>query len=259
MYLCIDIGNTNIKIGLFEDQNILNQWRFVTDRGRLADEYAAMLITLLETAGIKVEQIEGCVFSSVVPALTQEFSDLVRRHLHCEPVIVGKGANTGILIHTENPQEVGTDLVSNAVAARKLFGAPVIIVGMGTATTLSAVSKDGIFEGVAIAPGLASGSEALFRVAAQLPMVELAHPKAAIGKNTAQSIQSGLVWGYVGLIDSLVNRFQIELGGNARVIATGGLAGLVAGESKTIEQVEPNLTLLGLAMIYALNQSKRCI
>ena len=254
MLLCIDIGNSNIKLGLFEGAELKQQWRLATERLRLADEYAVLLLNLLSGCGLNRQDLSGCAISSVVPALTQEFSELSRRHLQLEPVVLGKNARTGMKVNTDYPAEVGVDLITNAVAARALYGAPVIVIGMGTATTLSAVSAGGDFEGVAIAPGISTGAEALFRFAAQLPQVELARPPHAIGKNTVHSIQSGLVWGFAALVEGLVRRMQVELGGQVKVVATGGLAELIAHETPAIDVVEPNLNLIGLRMIYELNQ-----
>lgn len=254
MLLCVDIGNTNIKLGLFEGENIRSHWRINTDRTRLADEYAMLLLNLLASDGIQREDITGCAISSVVPALTQEFSRLAERHLKLDPVVVGRGVKTDMKICTDYPAEVGVDLITNAVAARHLYGTPLIIVGLGTATTLSAVSSTGDFEGVAIAPGVSTGAEALFRFAAKLPQVELARPPHAIGKNTIHSIQSGLVWGFAALVEGLVKRMCAEMDGKPHVVATGGLAELIAAETSVIESIEPHLTLIGLKLIYEMNR-----
>jgi len=254
MLMCIDIGNTHIKIGLFKEDQLSFHWRIATDRARLADEYAVILLNLFSLEGLNRQDVTGCAISSVVPGLTQEFSELVRRYLNQEPLVVHPEIQTGMPICTNYPAEVGADLISNAVAARTLYGAPVIVVGLGTATTFTAVSAEGNFEGVAIAPGVVTGGEALFRFAALLPQVAISRPPHAIGKNTVHSIQSGLLWGFVGMVESLVSRMQAELGGGARVVATGGLAGLIAAETKVIEAVEPNLTLQGLRMIYEMNR-----
>jgi len=254
MLMCIDIGNTHIKIGLFKEDQLCFHWRIATDRARLADEYAVILLNLFASEGINRQDVTGCAISSVVPGLTQEFSELVRRYLDREAVVVHLGIRTDMLICTDYPAEVGSDLIANAVAARAFYGAPVIVVGLGTATTFTAVSAGGNFEGVAIAPGVITGGEALFRFAALLPQVAVSRPPHAIGKNTVHSIQSGLLWGFVGLVEHLVGRIQMELGGNARVVATGGLAGLIAAETKVIEAVEPNLTLQGLRLIYEMNR-----
>lgn len=256
MLLCIDIGNTNIKLGLFEGEVLRSRWRIATDRSRLADEYAMLLLSLLDSHGLEIDAITGCAISSVVPALLQEFTDLSRRYLGQEPVILRSDAPTGMKINTDYPAEVGSDLVVSALAARQRYGTPVIIIGFGTATTFVAISAQGDLEGVAIAPGIATGGDALFRATATLPQVALLRPEVAIGKNTVTSLQAGLVFGFVGLVEGLVARIQAELGGGARVVATGGLAPLVAAESKAIEAVEPDLTLLGLKLLFDLTERK---
>jgi type III pantothenate kinase len=255
MLLCIDIGNTNIKLGLFDGEKIRAHWRIATDRARLADEYAMLLLDLFSAQQIKIGDVSGIALSSVVPALTPEFADLSKRYLKQTPIVVGPGVKTGINIRTDHPAEVGTDLIVNAVAARALYGAPIIVIAFGTATTFSAVAASGDFVGVAIAPGVGTSAEALFRFAAKLPQVELARPPHAIGKNTIHSMQAGLIFGYAGLVEGLIKRMRAELGGSARVIATGGLAQLIANETTLIEIVEPNLTLLGLRQIYEMNIS----
>ncbi len=254
MLLCIDIGNTNIKLGLFEGDKIRAHWRIATERTRLADEYAMLLLDLFRTEQIAVNAVTGVALSSVVPPLTPEFTDLAQRYLKQTPLVVGPGVKTGMNIRTDHPAEVGADLIVNAVAARALYGAPVIVIAFGTATAFSAVAASGDFVGVAIAPGVATSAEALFRFAAKLPQVELARPPHAIGKNTVHSMQAGLVFGYAGLVEGIVKRMRAELGGTARVVATGGLASLIAAETDIIERVEPNLTLLGLRQIYEMNR-----
>lgn len=257
MLLCIDIGNTNIKLGLFEDEKIRAHWRIATERTRLADEYAMLLLDLFSAQQIQVGEVNGIALSSVVPALTPEFADLSRRYLKQTPIVVGPGIKTGLNIRTDHPAEVGSDLIVQAVAARALTprSTPLIVIAFGTATTFSAVAASGDFVGVAIAPGVGTSAEALFRFAAKLPQVELARPPHAIGKNTVHSMQAGLIFGYAGLVEGLIKRMRAELGGSARVIATGGLAPLIANETRLIEIVEPNLTLLGLRQIYEMNKS----
>lgn len=254
MLLCIDIGNTNIKLGLFRGDDLCCHWRIATDRARLTDEYAILLLNLLKIERIDTQEITGCAISSVVPALMQVWADLARRYLKLEPVVVGPGIKTGLSIRTDNPSEVGADLIVNAVAVKHLYGAPAIIIAFGTATTFGALTAQGDYAGVAIAPGVATGAEALFRFAAKLPQVELARPPRAVGKNTIHSMQSGLIFGFAGLVEGLVKRMREELGSQARVVATGGLADVIAGETKVIEAVEPNLTLIGLKLIYEMNQ-----
>lgn len=254
MLLCIDIGNTNIKLGLFDGNKIRAHWRISTERTRLADEYAMLLLDLFRAEQISLDAVSGVALSSVVPPLTPEFVELSKRYLKQTPLVVGPGVKTGMNIRTDHPAEVGSDLIVHAVAARALYGAPVIVIGFGTATAFSAVAASGDFVGVVIAPGVATSAEALFRFAAKLPQVELARPPQAIGKNTVHSMQAGLVFGYAGLVEGIVKRMRNELGSHARVVATGGLASLIAAETNVIEHVEPNLTLLGLRQIYAMNK-----
>lgn len=254
MLLCIDIGNTNIKFGVFDGERLVCRWRVATDRTRLADEYAVLLINLFSTENIRPEQITGCAISSVVPALGQEFSLLSRRYLKQEPMLIGRGILTGMEIHTDYPEEVGPDLIANAVAARKLFGTPIIVVGFGSATTFVAVSKKGYLEGVAIAPGIITAADSLFHATATLPQVVLQRPPHAVGKNTITSLQSGLVFGFAGLVDGMVKRMRAEIGETARAVATGGLAPVISAESDQIELVEPDLTLIGIRLIYELNR-----
>ena len=254
MLLCIDIGNTNIKLGVFEGDRLASRWRIATDRARLADEYGMLLLELLASVGIDRRAVTGCAISSVAPGLTQEFADLARRYVAQEPVIVSASSVTGMEIQTDNPAEVGSDLIVNAVAARRLYGAPVIVIGFGTATTFSVVSVQGHFAGVAIAPGVITGAESLFRAAALLPQVALVRPPHAIGKNTIHSVQAGVLFGQAGLVEGLVRRLQAEVGGGARVVATGGLAEAIARETPAIEVVEPDLTLLGLRLIHEMNR-----
>ena len=253
MLLCIDVGNTNIKLGMFEGEQMRSQWRIATNRTRLADEYAMLLIDLFRAEGLEIGQVTGCAISSVVPALAQVFREMTQRYLKLEPLILGPNTLTGIQIHTDYPQEVGSDLVVNALAARYLVGTPVIVIGFGTATTFVAVSAQGDLEGVVIAPGIATSGDSLFRATSTLPQIALTRPPSAIGKNTIHSLQAGFVFGFAGLVEGLVSRIQAELGGHARVIATGGLANLILPETRVIEAVEPHLALIGLRLLYELN------
>ncbi|HEX2979421.1 MAG TPA: type III pantothenate kinase [Anaerolineaceae bacterium] len=254
MLLCIDIGNTHIKFGLFDGENLCCQWRIATDRSRLADEYAMLLFSLLEASGLKPSVITGCAISSVVPALTQEFGELSRRLLKLEAMIITPETNSGLHIDIDYPAELGSDLVANAVGARLLYGTPLIIIGYGSATTFTAVTSAGAISGVAIAPGIATGAESLFRATATLPQVALQRPKRAIGKNSIESMQSGLIFGFAALTEGLVKRMQAELDAPARVIATGGLANRIAPETTIFDAVEPDLTLIGIKRIYEINQ-----
>jgi type III pantothenate kinase len=257
MLLCIDIGNTNIKFGLFNGDRPRAHWRIATNRAQLADEYAMLLLDLFASERIPASDVSGCVISSVVPPLTPAFVEISKRYLKQEPIVVRPGIKTGLSIRTDHPAEVGADLIANAVAVRQMYGTPAIAIGFGSATTFAAISTQGDYVGTAIAPGIATGAEALFRFTAQLPQVELTRPPHAIGKNTIHSMQSGLIFGFAGLVEELIKRMQAELGGQAHVIATGGLAELVAAETDVIEVVEPDLTLIGLRLIYEMNQETR--
>ena len=210
MLLCIDIGNTNIKFGLYKGEKLVTHWRIFTDTSKLADEYAVLLLSLFASESIRKEDIRGCAISSVVPDLTIAFHDLVKRHLDLEAVIVGQAKKPILRINTDNPKEVGPDLIANAVGAISLYGTPVIVIGFGTATTFSAVSKDKVFEGVAIAPGIGTGADALFDAGAMLPAVDLHRPDHMIGKNTILSLQSGLIYGFAGLVEGIVARMKEE-------------------------------------------------
>jgi type III pantothenate kinase len=249
MLLCVDIGNTNIVLGLWEDDGWLAHWRVRTTRDQMPDEYAVLLNALFRDAGHDLQRVGRVVLSSVVPPLTTTFTELFSRFVSAGTLVVGPGVRTGLRIRIDNPVELGADLVSNAVAAYERFGRACVIVDFGTATTFSAVSAEGDFMGVSIAPGLGVAAEALASRTAQLPRVSLVPPPAAIGKNTVHSMQSGLVLGYVGLVEGLIERIQAELGGDARVIATGGLSSVLAPLTKRIDAVDPWLTLEGLRLI----------
>jgi type III pantothenate kinase len=221
----------------------------------MPDEYGLQMLGLLEHAECKVEQIDGCALASVVPPLNRTFLEACRRYLNQEPLVVDAGVKTGLSIRYEDPKHaLGADRVADAVAVRSLYGTPACVVDFGTATTFDAISADGEYLGGAIAPGIAIAAEALFLRAAKLPRVELARPDAAIGRNTLTAIQSGLVFGYVGLVEGMVARFKHELGAETKVIGTGGLVDLIAPETQVIEFVAPWLTLDGLRIIWELNQ-----
>ena len=254
MLLCVDIGNTNIKLGLYKGDELFTHWRIYTDESKLSDEYAVLLLSLFESEKVNKDEIDGCAISSVVPELTIAFRDLVKRHLNLDAVIVGNVKRPVIHINASNPKEVGPDLIANAVGAVALYGAPCIVIGFGTATTFSAVSAKGDFEGVAIAPGIITAASSLFDAGAMLPAVDIHKPEKVIGKNTILSLQSGLIYGFAGLVEGLVARIKQELGGEAKVVATGGLANMIADEVTCIDAVEPELTLLGVRIIYEKNK-----
>lgn len=251
MLLTVDVGNTNISIGVFQDDALKATWRIGTDVERSSDEYGVAILGLLATEKIAADAIDEAVIASVVPDLVPAFEQLCGRYFKVTPLIVGTGTRTGVRILYENPRDVGPDRVVDVVAALKLYGPPpLIIVDLGTATVFDAVSAAGDYLGGAIAPGIGIASEALFERAAKLQRVELERPSAAIGRNTTASVQSGLLFGYVGLIEGVVARFKEELGGEARVIATGGWAPIIARETSVVEVVDLNLTLIGLRMVY---------
>jgi len=254
MLLAIDVGNTNIVFGVFRDEAILASWRAETDVHRMPDEYAMLLKNLLELKGLRFSDITGCIIASVVPPLTGIMQEIARDYLAQAPLVVGASVKTGVRIRTDNPAEVGADRVVNAHAAHRLYGGPCVVIDFGTATTFDAVSSAGDYLGGAIAPGIGTAAEALFLRAAKLPRIELTAPPRVIGTNTTHSMQSGVMFGYVGLVEGLVARFRKELGPDMKVIATGGLAPVIARETKVIEIVNSDLTLLGLRMIYELNQ-----
>jgi type III pantothenate kinase len=254
MLLAIDIGNTNVTFGVFDGETIKTTWRVSTAIHRTSDEYANLMLSLMERQGITAKQIKDVVICSVVPPLLIIFDEVCKRYLKKTPLIVEAGVKTGIRIDMDNPREVGPDRIVNAVAAHQLYGGPVIVIDMGTATTLDVVSKDGSYIGGAIAPGIIISTEALFTRTAVLPRIELALPKKAIGRNTIAAMQSGIVFGYIGLIEGIVGRIQAELDEPAKVVAAGGLATLIVDASNIINLVNADLTLIGLRMIWELNR-----
>jgi type III pantothenate kinase len=255
MLLCIDVGNTNIVMGLYREERLAHDWRIATSHEQLADEYAVVLLTLLRQVGLEPADVHDAALSSVVPPLTGAFVGMCRRYLDVDPLVVEVGVRTGVKIRYDNPREVGADRVVNAVATFRQYGGPACVVDFGTATTFDAISAEGEYLGGAIAPGIGIAGAALTERTAKLPRVDIARPPQAIGQNTVQSMQSGLLFGYVGLVEGMVARFREELGPEMRVIATGGLAELVARETDAIEIVDPWLTLEGLRLIYELNRS----
>ena len=256
MLLAIDIGNTDITLGVFEGEELRATWHMATGIHRMADEYAATLLNLLRHQNLATSDIKEAVLCSVVPPLIATFEELFRKYFQIAPLVVGAGVKTGVRIRMDNPREVGADRIVNAAAAHHLYGGPVIITDLGTATTFDVVSREGDYLGGVIAPGIKTAAEALFTRAAMLPRVELVRPKQTIGTNTISAIQSGLIFGYVGLIEGIVARLQKELGGKALVVVTGGYAELVAQETTVIDKVNPDLTLIGLRLIYLMNQAQ---
>ncbi|HWO93538.1 MAG TPA: type III pantothenate kinase [Dehalococcoidia bacterium] len=257
MLLALDIGNTVTTIGVFEGDELRANWRISTDVRKLRDEYAMLLFNLLWTGKIDPADVSKCSIASVVPTLTPVFEDLARRYFDANPLVVGSGVRTGMRIVYDNPREVGADRVVDAVAAQRLYGPPpLIVVDLGTATVLDAINAAGDYVGGAIAPGLSIASEALFERASKLYRVELEPPRNAIGRNTVEAMRSGLVLGAVATIEGLVARFKQELGGEAKVIATGGWAEMMAKQTTSIDIVDRHLTLAGLRMLYEMNRGE---
>jgi type III pantothenate kinase len=252
--LCIDVGNTNTVMGAFEGAKLEQQWRVETAHRRTSDEWGILARQLLASSGIEPGKIEAIAVSSVVPPLTFALERMAERWFGVKPLFVGPGVKTGMPILYENPREVGADRVVNAVAAYSRWKTGLVVVDFGTATTFDAVSPKGEYLGGAICPGVTISMEALFRNAARLPRVEFARPPHVVGRNTVASIQSGLVFGYVGLVDGLCERMAAELGFDPKVVATGGLAALVAGLSRCIDEVDDHLTLEGLRLIHEMNR-----
>ncbi len=255
MLLVVDVGNTDTTLGVFEGEELRATWQIATDIHRLADEHAALLFNLLHRQSLDTPDIKEVALCCVVPPLIAAFNELFQRYFNISPLVVGSGIKTGVRIRMDNPREVGPDRIVNAAAAHHLYGGPIIITDLGTATTFDTVSKEGDYLGGAIAPGMGTAAEALFMRAAMLPRVELIHPKHAIGTSTIAAMQSGIIFGYVGLIEGIVARIQQELGEKAKVVATGGYAELIAKETPIIDVVDPNLTLIGLRLIYLMNKA----
>ena len=254
MLLAIDIGNTETTFGVFDGERLRATWHMATDIHRRADEYAAMLLNLMRQQEIKTADIKAIALCSVVPPLIATFEELFQSYFDVKPLVVGAGVKTGVSIRMDNPREVGADRIVNAAAAHHLYGGPVIVTDLGTATTFDTVSKEGDYLGGAIAPGIMTGAEALSTRTSMLSRVSLSIPKRAIGTNTIAAMQSGIIFGYVGLIEGIVARIQKELGEKAKVIATGGYATLIAKETKVFDEVNPALTLIGLKLIYEMNK-----
>lgn len=255
MILVFDVGNTNIVMGIYEGKKLVNFWRIKTDAEKTSDEYGMIINQLFAHQGQKLSDIKAVVISSVVPTIMYTLEHMTKKYLGSEPLVISSDIKTGLNIKYDNPKEVGADRIVNAVAAYELYGGPLIIVDFGTATTFCAVSENGDYLGGAISPGIRISMDALFQRTAKLPKVELVKPETVICKNTVNSIQSGVIYGYVGQVDYIVRRMKKEIGApDAKVVATGGLSKLIASESETIEIVNGLLTLEGLRIIYERNR-----
>lgn len=254
MLLAVDVGNTNTSLGLFDGYKLKYQWRISTDRDRTFDETGMLFRSLFQSVGENMQSIKDAIICSVVPPVMRSFTNAILKYSDKKPIIVGPGTKTGINIKYENPREVGADKIVNAVGAVKLYGAPVIIVDFGTATTYCAISRNGDYLGGIICPGITISAEALFDKAAKLPRVEFAEPRYVIGRNTETSIQSGLFYGSAGQVEYLVRIIKREMREeNAKVVATGSAAMFIASKLKCVDEVNMVLTLEGLREIYYMN------
>ena len=254
MILVFDVGNTNMVIGVYDDSALLTHWRIRTDTLRTSDEYGMMLNSLFHYHRLDMRDVTAVVISSVVPTLMMELEWMSQRYFNCKPLVVEPGVKTGLAIKYDNPREVGADRVVNAVAAYAKYGGPLIIIDFGTATTFCVVNEAGEYLGGAIAPGIRISTEALVTRASKLPRVEIVKPKSLIGKNTVMSMQVGIFYGFVGQVEGIINRLKKEIDGNPKVVATGGLAGIIADETDTIDVIDEFLTLEGLHKIYEMNR-----
>lgn len=254
MLFAIDVGNTNTALGVYRGGALLADWRIRTDHLRTDDEYGVLFRELFTYAGLQTKDVRGIAISNVVPQAMYSIVEACRKFFDLEPYVVDPEIETSIEIHYEPRSDVGADRIVNALAAYALYGGPAIIVDFGTATTFDAISSTGEYLGGAIAPGIGISMEALFRAAARLPRVELCRPPSAVGTTTETSMQAGMLFGFAGQVDEIVSRFKLELGQEAKVIATGGLAEMIASESRTIEMINPLLTLEGLRLLWERNQ-----
>ncbi len=255
MILVIDVGNSNIVLGVYQEDALLVHWRLATDRNKTEDEYGILIKQLIEHHHLKLSDIDGVIISSVVPPLINVLERMTNKYTNLNPVIVGPGLKTGVKIGSENPKEVGADRIVNAVAAIERYGTPLVIIDFGTATTFDYIDEEGTFQGAAIAPGIGISTEALYQRAAKLPRIELVKPKHVVGKNTITAMQSGIIFGFAGQVDAIVSRMITQSKSKPKVIATGGLVELISSETRTVEIVNPFLTLEGLKIIYNRNNA----
>jgi type III pantothenate kinase len=254
MLLAIDIGNTNIVFGVYNEKNIMDYWRINSDPHKTADEYGILFREALKSANAGIKDIDHIIIASVVPPLTTLIQRMIERYFKVHAVMVDEHTKTGIKNCYENPGDVGADRIVNAVAAYTIYGGPVIIVDFGTATTFCAVSRESEYLGGVIAPGIMISLEALFQKTAKLPKVTLELPETVIGRNTIASIQSGIIYGYAGLVDEVVDRIKKEMAGEPYVVATGGLAEMIAPQTRNIKEINPMLTLEGLRLVFEMNR-----
>jgi type III pantothenate kinase len=253
MLLAIDIGNTGMGLGIFEKNELRVSWRTATSISRMPDEYASILLSLLHNENLEPKDITDVCLCSVVPPMVGTMESLFERYFSLKPLVVGAGIKTGVRIRMDNPREVGADRIVHSAAAYHLYGGPLIIVDLGTATTFDTISKDGEYTGGAISPGIQTAAEALFARTAMLPRVSLTRPAKAIGTNTIAAMQSGIVFGYISLIEGMVARIQKELPEKAKVILTGGFTDIISKGTSIIDEVNPNLIFIGLKLIYDMN------
>ncbi|OIK08755.1 type III pantothenate kinase [Bacillus sp. MUM 13] len=254
MIFVLDVGNTNTVLGVYDDETLKHHWRIETNRHKTEDEYGMIIKSLLEHEELSFEEFDGIIISSVVPPIMFALERMCKKYFRIKPIIVGPGMKTGLDIKYENPREVGADRIVNAVAGIQEYGSPLIIVDFGTATTYCYINEEKQYMGGAIAPGIGISTEALYSKAAKLPRIEIARPDDIIGKNTVSAMQAGILFGYVGQVEGIVARIKEQSPVSPTVIATGGLAGLIASESDVIDIVDPFLTLKGLQLIYKRNR-----
>ena len=257
MLLAIDVGNTNIVFGLYDDKNVIDYWRINSDHHKTADEYGLLFIEAIKSANALIKDIDAVIIASVVPLLSTTIRKMVERYFKVTPMFVDENSRTGIRICYKNPKEVGADRIVNSVAAYTIYGGAVIIIDFGTATTFCAVSKDSEYLGGVIVPGIMISLDALSQKAAKLPKIALELPATVIGTDTVSSLQSGIIYGYAGLVDELVRKIKKEMGGEPYVVATGGLAETIAAHTVSIKEVNPMLTLEGLRLVYEMNRDAR--